>query len=138
MRLLLNSHGQWVSRLGVGLLLVVGGILAHRAYGWPGLALAAGGVVMWALLHMTRMLKVLQRAAQRPVGTVASAVMVHSRLSRGMTLLQVLSLTRALGQRLVDGADAAAERYQWTDSSNATVHCMFAHGKLAEWELVRT
>ena len=129
---------QLFARLGVASLAIAGGFLAYRAYGWPGLALLLGGLVMWALLHMTRMLKVLQRAAQRPVGTVASAVMVHSRLSRGMTLLQVLSLTRALGQRLVDGADAAAERYQWTDSSNATVHCKFAHGKLAEWELVRT
>ena len=128
---------QLLARVGAAALVIAGGFLAFRAYGWPGLALLVGGLVMWALLHMTRMLKVLQRAAIRPVGTVASAVMLHSRLSRGMTLLQVLSLTRALGSRLGDGTDAAAERYQWTDSSNATVHCIFTHGKLAEWELVR-
>jgi hypothetical protein len=136
MRLLLNSHGQWVSRLGVGLLLVVGGILAHRAYGWPGLALAAGGVVMWALLHMTRMLKVLQRAADRPVGTVDSAVMVHSRLSPGLTLLQVLAHTRALGQQWGEPV-AANEQYQWTDNTSATVRCTFVDGKLTQWELIR-
>jgi NaMN:DMB phosphoribosyltransferase len=128
---------QLFARVGAAALVIAGGFLAFRAYGWPGLALLAGGLMMWALLHMTRMLKVLQRAADRPIGTVSSAVMLHSRLSRGMTLLQVLSLTRALGQRLGDNLDAATERYQWTDSSNATVHCMFAHGKLAEWELVR-
>ena len=136
MRLLLNSHGQWLSRLGIGLLLVVGGIFAHRAYGWPGLALAAGGVVMWALLHMTRMLKVLQRAADRPVGTVASAVMLNSRLWRGMTLLQVLADTRALGKR-VGELEAANEQYQWADDACATVRCTFVKGKLAHWELIR-
>ncbi len=112
------------------------GFFAYRAYGLAGLALAAGGVVMWALLHMTRMLKVLQRAAARPVGTVANAVMLHSRLSRGMTLLQVLAHTRALGQRLGE-PDAANEQYQWTDDANATVCCTFAQGKLAHWELIR-
>jgi hypothetical protein len=130
------GHGQFASRLGVGVAVVVVGILAFRAYGWPGLAFAAGGVVMWVLLHMTRMLKVLQRAADRPVGTVASAVMLHSRLSRGLTLLQVLALTRALGQRLGE-PDAANETYQWTDAANATVRCTFAQGKLARWELIR-
>jgi hypothetical protein len=129
---------QLLTRVGASALAIAGGFLAYRAYGWPGIALLGGGLVMWALLHMTRMLKVLQRVADRPVGTVASAVMLHSRLSRGMTLLQVLSLTRALGRRLGDGADDTDERYQWTDSSNATVHCNFTHGKLAEWELVRT
>jgi hypothetical protein len=100
------------------------------------LALAAGGIVMWALLHMTRLLKVLQRATDRPVGTVASAVMLHSRLSNGMTLLQILALTRALGQRLGE-PDAANELYQWVDDAGATVRCTFVRGKLAHWELVR-
>ena len=136
MRWLVNSHVQLLSRLGAGLVVIVGSFLAHRAYGWPGLALAAGGTVMWALLHMTRMLKVLQRAATRPVGTVASAVMLHSRLSRGMTLLKVLAHTRALGQR-VGEPDAASEQYQWADDAGATVRCWFVQGKLSQWELIR-
>ena len=49
--------------LGVALIAI-----AYRAWGWPGVALAAGGIVMWMLLHFTRMMKVLQRAANRPVG----------------------------------------------------------------------
>ena len=112
------------------------GWMGHRAYGWPGLALVAGGGVMWALLHTTRMLAVLRRAAQRPIGTVASAVMLHSRLEHGMTLLQVLALTRSLGMQTGDRENPVAQ-YRWTDPSDATVHCTFEHGKLARWELLR-
>ncbi len=136
MRWRMDSPAALLPRLGAGLAVVVGALLAYRAYGWPGLALAAGGLVMWVLLNMTRMLKVLQRAAERPVGTVASAVMLHSRLSQGMTLLQVLTLTRALGQRLGE-ADATSESYQWVDDASATVRCTFDHGKLKHWDLVR-
>lgn len=112
------------------------GFLGYRAYGWAGLALAGGTLVMWALLHMSRMLVVLRRTAQNPIGCVASAVMLHARLERGMPLLKVLALTRTLGQMLsAPGSEPA--RYQWTDASQATVRCNFAHGKLVDWELLR-
>ncbi len=126
------------TRVVVLLVLAALAVMAYRAYGWPGLALGLGALVMWALMHMSRMLLVLRRTAQRPVGSVASAVMLHARLERGMALLQVLALTRALGQR-VDGTDAGPDReqYQWTDASEATVRCSFAHGKLVQWELLR-
>ncbi len=125
-----------VARAAVLLALVALCVLAYRAYGWAGLALALGAVVMWALMHMSRMLVVLRRTAQRPVGTVASAVMLHARLARGMTLLQVLALTQALGERV--GQDDSDEHYQWTDGSQARVHCAFTNGKLAHWELLRS
>ncbi len=137
MRWRMDSPAALLPRLGVGLAVVVVAFLAYRAYGWPGLALAAGGLVMWVLLNMTRMLKVLQRAAERPVGTVASAVMLHSRLSQGMTLLQVLALTRALGQRLGE-AGATSESYEWVDDASAIVRCTFDHGKLTHWDLIRS
>lgn len=127
---------QTLLRTGVALVALASGFLAYRAYGWPGLVLVAGGVVMWALLHITHMLLVLQRAAQRPVGTVGSSVMLHSRLGRGMTLLQVLALTRALGEPL-GARDTPVEQYRWTDASLATVHCTFENGKLVRWELLR-
>ncbi len=113
------------------------GWMGYRAYGLAGIALAAAGLLMWVLLNMTRMLLVLRRTAQRPVGAVASAVMLHARLEPGMTLLQVLELTRALGQREGDG-DPASERYRWTDGSGAQVHCAFEGGRLIRWELLRT
>ncbi|MES2949000.1 MAG: glycerate kinase [Pseudomonadota bacterium] len=125
-----------VTRVVVLLVLAVLGVMAYRAYGWPGIALGLGALVMWMLMHMSRMLLVLRRTAQRPVGTVASAVMLHARLQRGMALLQVLTLTQALGQRM-DNPESDHERYQWTDGSQATVCCTFAHGKLVHWELLR-
>lgn len=112
------------------------GFLGYRAYGWAGLALAGGALVMWALLNMSRMLVVLRRTAQSPVGSVASAVMLHARLERGMPLLKVLALTRALGQMLSAPGNEPVQ-YQWTDASQASVRCNFAHGRLADWELLR-
>lgn len=120
----------------VVLVLVGLGVMAYRAYGWPGIALGLGALVMWALMHMSRMLMVLRRAAHRPVGSVASAVMLHARLQRGMALLHVLGLAQALGQRL-DAPNPADELYQWTDASQASVRCTFSHGKLVQWELLR-
>ncbi len=125
-----------VLRVTLGLALVAMGALAYRAYGWSGLALVVGGVLMWALLHMSRMLVVLRRTAQNPVGSVASAVMLQSRLQKGMSLLQVLALTRALGQALDTGAQPT-EVYQWLDAGGDAVCCTFAQGRLAHWELQR-
>lgn len=121
---------------GAALVAVALAVLGYRSYGWGGVALAAGGLVMWVLLHMTRMLLVLRRTAGRPVGSVASAVMLHARLQRGMTLLQVLARTRALGQ-CVSPPNADPEVYQWTDGGNVRVRCTFARGTLAQWELLR-
>lgn len=119
----------------LGVLVVT--FLAYRAYGWPGVALAATGLVMWMLLHMTRLLRVLRHTARRPVGTVDSAVMLHARLAPGMTLLQVLALTRSLGHREAP-ADSEPARYCWADGGGAQVHCSFAHGKLVQWEMLRS
>lgn len=115
------------------LVLAVGGF---KAYGWPGLALVAGGLVMWQLLHFTRMLQVLKRAANRPIGHVGSAVMLHSKLAAGQPLLHVVALTGALGQ-LESPKDTQPERYRWTDGAQSSVLCVFLGGKLQSWELSR-
>jgi hypothetical protein len=136
MRQWFPASGQWVSRALAALAAIGVAALAFGAYGWPGLGLALGVLVMWALLHMSRMLMVLRRTAQNPVGSVASAVMLHARLVRGMPLLQVLALTHALGQS-VSEPDSEPVQYQWTDASLATVRCSFANGKLVQWDLLR-
>lgn len=122
------------------ILLPLGGIVlavaGYRAGGWPGLALAVGALVMWQLLHFTRMLQVLKRAANRPIGFVASAVMLHSKLRPGLPLLHVVAMTRALGQ-LESPKDTQPERHRWTDGSQASVLCVFQGGKLQSWELTR-
>lgn len=112
-------------------------IVGYRTYGWPGLALVVGALVMWLLLHVTRMMQVLRKAANRPVGHVDSAVMLHARLAPGLPLLQVLALTRALGQP-ESPTDTQPECFRWTDASGASVWCAFQDGKLQRWELART
>ncbi|HET8746985.1 MAG TPA: glycerate kinase [Ramlibacter sp.] len=110
--------------------------VAYRAYGWGGVALAVGGIVMWMLLHFTRMMKVLQRASNRPVGYVDSAVMLNAKLQPGVTLLHVMAMTRALGEQ-VSPKEQQPELYRWTDGSGSHVTCEFADGKLVKWELFR-
>ncbi len=115
---------------------IVAAVVGYRSAGWPGVALVAGGLVMWQLLHFTRMLQVLKRAAHRPVGHVDSAVMLHAKLHVGVPLLHTVALTRALGL-LESPRDVQPERYRWTDASGASVLCVFQAGKLQAWELTR-
>ena len=111
-------------------------VAAYQNYGWPGIGLAAGVLVMWVLLHFTRMLQVLKRAAHRPVGAVDSAVMLNARLRSGMTLLHVVAMTRALGEP-ISPKEAQPEIYRWRDAGASCVTCHFGGGKLARWELQR-
>lgn len=110
--------------------------MAYRSYGWAGVALVIGGVVMWGLLHFTRMTQVLTRASKRPVGFVDSAVMLNAKLKAGVPLLHVLALTRALGA-LRSPQDTQPELFRWTDGTDSYVDCEFLNGKLVKWELVR-
>jgi hypothetical protein len=115
---------------------IAGVLLAYRFYGWAGVAAAASALVMWVLLHFTRMMQVLKRAANRPIGYVDSAVMLNAKLRPGMTLLHVVAMTRALGQ-LLSAKDEQPEIFRWTDSSESHVTCTFVGGKLAHHELFR-
>ena len=110
--------------------------LAWRGWGWPGVAMAIGGIVMWMLLHFTRMMKVLQRASNRPVGWCDSAVMLNAKLRAGVNLLHVIALTRALGEQ-ISPKEQQPEVYRWTDASASSVTCEFARGRLVKWDLLR-
>jgi len=111
-------------------------VVAYRAYGWGGVAIALGALVMWLLLHFTRMMQVLKRATDRPIGFVDSAVMLNAKLKPGVNLLHVVAMTRALGE-LVSPKDSQPELFRWTDASESFVTCEFRQGKLVTWELVR-
>lgn len=111
-------------------------VLAQSQFGWPGLAFAGAGLVMWLLLHFTRLMGVMKRAANRPVGHVDSAVMLNARLQPGRPLMHVIAQTRALGERLSDEG-AQPEVYRWRDGSGSSVSCEFEGGKLARWKLER-
>ena len=91
---------------------------------------------MWALLHFNRLLQVLKRAADRPIGYVGSAVMLNAKLQPGVTLLNVMARTQALGE-LLSEKDAQPEIYRWTDGTQSHVTCTFKDGKLQHWTLVR-
>lgn len=111
-------------------------VAAYRAYGWGGVAAAVGVLVMWLLLHFNRMMQVLKRAANRPIGFVDSAVMLNAKLRPGVTLMHVVAMTRALGE-LRSPKDSQPELFRWTDGSQSSVTCEFLHGKLVKWELSR-
>jgi hypothetical protein len=110
--------------------------LAWRAYGWPGWVALLTALILWALLHVTRLLRVLGRAARRPVGAVDSAVMLHAKLHVGVPLLHVLALTRALGVSLTAQGEEP-QVLRWTDAGGAHLNCEFRQGRLVAWQLVR-
>ena len=106
---------------------------AWRAYDWAGLAFAASAIVFWLLLQFNRAVRVMKNAAASPVGHVASAVMFHAGLARGMTMLQIVTKTKSLGRK-VEGSD---DDWRWSDDGGASVVLHFEHGKLVRWGIER-
>jgi len=136
-----SSAGRDNSAMNLGKIFVpLGGLvllgLSYRAYGWGGVALAGGAIVMFLLMHFNRTMQVLKRAADRPIGTVASAVMLNAKLKPKVTLLHVIAMTRALGEQR-SPKDEQPEVFRWTDGGGSWVDATFANGKLTEWALTR-
>jgi hypothetical protein len=117
----------------VGALLIA---VAYTQWSWAGVALVVTGILFWMLLHFTRMMTVLKRAASAPVGYVASAVMLNAKLKIGVTLLHVTAMTKSLGA-LQTEKDAQPEVYRWTDTGGSHVTGTFVGGKLTEYVLWR-
>lgn len=109
---------------------------AWHSYGLPGLGMAGGGIVMWVLLHFTRLMHILKKASERPVGYVGSAVMLNVKLKKGWPLMKVIALTRSLGEQLSE-ADQQPEVYRWRDGGDSHVTCEFTQGRLTQWTLWR-
>ena len=106
---------------------------AWRAYDLAGLAFAASAIVFWLLLQFNRAVRVMKNAAASPVGHVASAVMFHAGLARGMTMLQIVTRTKSLGRK-VEGSD---DDWRWSDDGGASVVLHFERGKLVHWRIER-
>jgi len=123
----MNSRLGWIL-VGAGL------VAGYFAYGWRGVALALSVTAFWLMLQFTRALRTMRLTAAAPVGHVDSAVMLQSKLHAGMTMLQVLPLTRSLGQVV---GDPAAETYRWTDAGGSSVQAVFGAGRLKHWTLER-
>jgi hypothetical protein len=109
----------------------------YVGWGWPGVVLGVTVTVFWLLLQFSRSLRVLKNAAGRPVGTVDSAVMLHSKLKPGMTLLQVLQITRSLGEQIGTPPVGTEEGWRWRDSNGHSVTVALNSGKLLSATLDR-
>jgi hypothetical protein len=113
----------------VAVLLAVG----WQAYGWPGVLAAISATVFWLLLQFNRAVKVMKNAGAAPIGHIDSAVMFNAKLKPGMTMLQVVTLTKSLGRQLDDRGDTWA----WVDGGDSRVTLYFRGGKLQRYELDR-
>ena len=118
----------------IGVVAFVAG--AWHQYQWQGVTVATGAVVMWVLLHFTRMVTVLSRAANRPVGHVGSAVMLNAKPKKGVNLMHVIAMTKSLGERLSE-ENTQPEVFKWTDTGESFVICTFKGGKLSAWDMTR-
>lgn len=124
----------------LGVVLLLG--WAYQTMSWMGVAMATGGLLMWALLHYTRLVHIFKGAAQRPIGFVGSAVMLHVKLKAKMPLLKVIALTKSLGlPEAVEPKNGLGqgviEIFSWSDESENSVRCVFEGGRLKEWALTR-
>ena len=109
------------------------------SYGWKGLVLAITAIAFWLLLQFSRALRTLRDAAQAPVGMVANAVMLHSRLAAGMRLPDVLRLTGSLGRRAgTADSQPVEETWAWADAAGDEVHVLLRDGRVQSWQLQRT
>ena len=72
-----------------------------------GLAMTVTAMVMWMLLHYTRLMHIFKQASNRPIGHVDSAVMLHVKLKPNMPLIKVIARTKSLGAvEALDGRPA--------------------------------
>jgi len=118
--------------LGWGLA-VIAVAAGYVGYGWPGVALAVTVIVFRLLLQFSRALRVMRAAAGRPVGSIDNAVMLHARLRTGMQLLEILPLTRSLGQKVAD----EPETFVWTDAGGDHVRVELRGGRCSAFALER-
>ena len=107
--------------------------LGWRLYGWAGIAMAATVVVFWLLLQFNRTLRVMKNAGHAPIGLVPSGVMLNAKLKPGMTMMDILHVTKSLGRELPNTPDT----WEWRDEGGVTVTVTLPGGKLQSWHLSR-
>jgi hypothetical protein len=108
-------------------------IIGWSNWGWQGVVLALTVIAFVLLLQFSRVMRVMRRAARRPLGHVDSAVMLNARLQPGLELWEVVRLAGSVGRPL-DGRD---DRFAWADPGGAQVRVELAQGRVREWRLER-
>ena len=114
-------------------LAVIAVAVGYVSWDWQGVVLAVSVVVFWLLLQFSRALRVMRQAAERPVGHVDNAVMLQARLKPGLLMMDILKLTRSLGQKVVD----EPETWVWTDGGGDRVRVEMRDGRSATVVLER-
>jgi hypothetical protein len=107
--------------------------VAWEMFGARGLAFAVSAIAFLLMLQFSRTLRVMRAAAQNPLARVPSAVMFQSGLRPGLTLLQIVSLTKTLGRKV----EGTADDWTWADEGGDSVRLHFERGRLAAWHLER-
>ena len=107
--------------------------LGYLVYGWAGVGLAASAMVFWLLLQFSRAMRVMRVAGQAPVGRVPSAVMLQSKMRDGLRLMDIILLTRSLGEKLADDP----ETYRWRDKGGDAVEVELVGGRVRSWRFDR-
>jgi uncharacterized protein (DUF58 family) len=107
--------------------------IGWRSYGWPGVALALSVIVFWLLLQFSRSVRVMRGASESPVGHVDSAVMLNAKLREKQPMLEIVKLTKSLGQRVGD----EPEVWRWADDGGSSVEITFVNGRCTRWVLQR-
>ena len=110
--------------------------LSFRAFGWWGFSLVSSGIIFWLLQHVSRLMKTMEGAAERPMGSLDNAVMFHAKLNKGQRLLGVIGLARSLG-KLQSDKGVQPEIFAWLDEAGDRVECTFQEGRLTHWDLQR-
>ena len=105
---------------------------AWRAYGWAGVAVAATGIVMWALLHSARLMRVPDRAAQRPKRLRGQRRDAQCQAPTGCQPAARDRHDRGFG-RAGFAQGRAAEIYRWTDGTNSHVTAS-CERETGEWD----
>ncbi len=110
--------------------------LSFRAFGWWGFSLVSSGIIFWLLQHVTRLMKTMESAAERPMGSLNNAVMFHAQLHRGQRLLKVIGMAGSLG-KLQSDKGVQPEIFAWQDEAGDRIECTFQQGRLTNWSLQR-
>jgi hypothetical protein len=105
------------------------------AWGWQGLVVSGSLVAFWMALDVSRAFRLMRKAGQAPLGTVGNAVMLHSQVRPGMTLIQLVRHTGSLGRPVAQ--PGAEEAFEWRDGAGDRVVVTLRGGRSVDAVLLR-
>ncbi|MBB3283654.1 hypothetical protein [Mitsuaria sp. BK037] len=115
-----------------GILLALAAIVAGSVFfGWKGAILGLSCIVFFLLLQFSQLMRVMRTAQNAPLGHVASAVMLHSKLHAGMKLLDLIRMCGSLGVKVDPNT------YRWTDAGGDAVDVVLERSLVTRWTLIR-